>query len=286
MNLDTNSGGRRLSRQSSVPAPVISVVTATRNCAAELERTMLSVLGQRVEGLEYIIVDGGSSDGTLELLRKYEDKLEYWVSEPDGGIADAFNKGLSLAGGGVVGILNAGDTYEPGALAAVTAAASADPAAEVFYGRVRYCRPGGDDFTLEPDHTLLKGGMTLSHPACFVRLGAYRKYGFFDAGFKIAMDYELLLRFYLGGAVFRKLDLLAANMDMDGVSNIRWFSAYREGARAVRRHLGVPRAVMYFIGAVLKKSLSTALERVGLDALLDIVRTKRAALKRTKLGQR
>lgn len=275
-------GGRRLSSANGRPAPRLTVITVSYNCAGALEETIASVLGQGIAGLEYIVVDGGSTDGTPDLLRKFGDRLEYWASEPDKGITEAFNKGLSLARGELVGILNAGDAYEPGALAAVCASAAEDKSADVFYGRVRYRRPAGGDFVLEPDHALLPGGMTLSHPACFVRLQAYARYGAFDESYAIAMDYELMLRFFFGGAVFRKLDLVAARMNLEGVSNRRWVETIREGARAKLKFQGRLRSSAYFVSTVLKQGLVYALEWAGFTALLDAARSRRKTLKRTR----
>src|ERR1700742_4639960 len=107
-------GGLRLKgikKQSEIDNPLVSVVTVVYNGAKHLEQTINSVLNQSHKNVEYIIIDGGSTDGTLDIIKRYEDKIDYWQSERDGGIYFAMNKGVSLAKGELIGILNADDFY-------------------------------------------------------------------------------------------------------------------------------------------------------------------------------
>lgn len=90
----------------------ISIVTVSYNAAKTIEQTIKSVINQTYSNIEYIVIDGGSTDGTVDIIRKYEDRIAYWVSEPDGGIFDAMNKGIKVATGEVVGIINSDDWYE------------------------------------------------------------------------------------------------------------------------------------------------------------------------------
>ncbi len=117
---DTLKGGRRergQQRSSSPDQPLVSIVTVVFNGAATLERTMQSVFTQSYPNIEYIIVDGGSKDGTVELLRKHEERLDLWVSERDRGIYDAMNKGVALCSGAWVALINADDWCEPDTVA-------------------------------------------------------------------------------------------------------------------------------------------------------------------------
>ena len=109
-------GGRRTTGKSGTACFKVSVVTVVYNGAATLERTIQSVLAQDLPDIEYIIVDGGSNDGTLDIIRRYEDRLTYWISEKDQGIYDAMNKGVSLCTGEWVGLINADDAYADGAV--------------------------------------------------------------------------------------------------------------------------------------------------------------------------
>jgi glycosyltransferase involved in cell wall biosynthesis len=277
------SGGARVSRSAEGRTlPLISIVTIVYNCEKSIEGTMRSVFDQGVPNLEYIVVDGGSTDATVNVIRAFDDKLEYWASEKDKGIPDALNKGLSLARGEIVGLINSGDAYEPGALAALAALATQDKETDVFYGAVRYIRPGGGGFILYPDHSLLKDKMSLSHPGCFVRLETYRKYGVFDPAYSISTDYELLLRFCFAGAKFRPLGSLAARMDMVGISNRKWFAAIWEGALAKKRYQGTLNAIFYFIRTILQRFIVNVLESSGFTPVLDFYRKRRRRLKRLR----
>jgi len=106
-------------KQSYPGRPLISIVTVVYNGAKHLEQTILSVLKQSYPNVEYLIIDGGSTDGTLEIIRQYEEAIDYWISETDKGIYDAMNKGISLASGDYIVFLNADDWYERGAIESV-----------------------------------------------------------------------------------------------------------------------------------------------------------------------
>ena len=108
-------------------APLISIITPSFNQAAFLEETLLSVLGQDYPAIEYIVIDGGSTDGSVAILERYADQLAYWVSEPDAGQADAINKGFAKATGKYVAWLNSDDVYLPGAVATAVAALEEKP---------------------------------------------------------------------------------------------------------------------------------------------------------------
>lgn len=273
-------GGKRYSAQQEEGLPAISIITIAYNCRRDLEKTIHSVLSQGISGLEYIVVDGGSTDSTPDLLRELDSRIDYWVSEKDKGISDAFNKGIAQVRGDIVGIINSGDIYEPGALQQVLAEAKRAGAADVLYGRVRYHSANAPDFEFYPEHEFLRNRMTLSHPACFVRLAAYKKFGLFDLDYSIAMDYELMLRFYCGGAKFYKLDFLAARMDMCGVSHTKWFAVLKETAYAKRKHQGAMTALVYFLSAIVRKGVVTFLEHIGFLPIIDRLRAKRDKLRK------
>lgn len=181
--------------------PLISVITVVFNGAATLEHTIRSVIGQTYDNVEHIIIDGGSTDATLDILRKYEDNIDYWVSEKDNGIYDAMNKGIRLATGDVVGILNSDDFYAgPQVIEKVTALFK-ESGADALFADLVYVRPdnldrvvryySGAGFT--PDK--FAWGWMPPHPTFFVRRELYERYGLFRIDYKIAADYELTTRF-------------------------------------------------------------------------------------------
>lgn len=179
--------------------PRITIVTPSFNQAAFLERTILSVLEQDYPNLEYIIVDGGSTDGSVDIIRKYSDKLAWWVSEPDGGQTDAINKGLRRATGEWVGWQNSDDVYYPGAFQNLAAAAAKSPKAGLIIGDMmlidEYDRTLRDIRYVKPSYNaLLAEGMVLTNQAAFWRRHLHEEIGFLAEDMHYAFDYEWFLR--------------------------------------------------------------------------------------------
>jgi len=198
-----------------IPQTKITVITPTFNAGKYLEQTLASVADQHYPDLEYIIVDGGSTDKTLDIIRANEGLVTRWVSEPDNGISDAFNKGIRMASGDIIGIINADDYYHPGALAAVAQAAQENPDADVFYGDAIHERFDGSGVIhfrpMQDIGRCVWKRMPVSHPATFIRRSTYERFGVFDTNYRLAMDYELVLRIYRRGARFRYVDAVLAH---------------------------------------------------------------------------
>ena len=118
--------------------PTFSIITITYNAVRLVEQTLLNVLSQSYPNIEYIVIDGGSTDGTVDIIRRYESGLAYWVSEPDKGIYDAMNKGIGMATGDVIGFLNADDYYQDGGVLETIAEAFAQHGADAVHGNLHY----------------------------------------------------------------------------------------------------------------------------------------------------
>lgn len=255
--------------------PRFSIITVTFNSARYLYETMASVLAQDFPDLEYILVDGGSTDGTLDIIKEHaaRDGRIRWLTEPDEGIADAFNKGLELATGEVVGIINSDDTYRPGALRAVAETFAAQPDCDVFHGDMLRFQGGRPLFLLKPSDVErhIWHEMPLNHPATFVTLRAYRKVGGFDTGLKVAMDYDLVLRLFRAGCRFCYIDRMLANMRYGGASDAGFMSGLRE-VREVSIKARYPywKAYFWFSWRVIKVSLKNILRRMGLFRFMRI----------------
>ncbi|RKT45270.1 glycosyltransferase family 2 protein [Thiocapsa rosea] len=204
----------------------ISVITATWNCAGTLGDCLASVAGQTHAEREHLLIDGGSTDGTLAVLEAHRAGLAVLVSEPDGGIYDALNKGIGLASGDVVGFLHADDVYADTRVLARVADAFADPTVEAVYGdlayvakedtgrMIRYWRSGA----YRPER--LRWGWMPPHPTLYLRRSLYADFGVFDTRYRIAADYDLMLRMLtrMTGRVVYVPELLV-RMRVGGVSN-------------------------------------------------------------------
>lgn len=196
----------------------ISIITVCKNSEKTIEQTIQSVVRAQDGKLEYIIVDGGSSDGTLDIIKKYEKEIEIAISEPDGGIYEAMNKGIALASGEVIGIINSDDWYEPETFDIVRRC-FCETDAEVVCGKLNFVYPDGKREIMEPENIeKLRYEMIVPHPTAFVKREAYWKYGEFETKFRIAADYELMLRFYTKGAKFCNVDRVLANFRVGGAS--------------------------------------------------------------------
>lgn len=200
--------------------PKISIITITYNSEATLDETILSVTMQAYPALEYVIIDGGSTDGTLDIIQKYKDKIQIVVSEPDHGISDAFNKGITKATGEIIGIINSDDILLPGALQKV--AEEYDPKVDVYSGHILFWDVDTDEtFSSYPDVTFdtLKLQYNVAHPARFIRKDAYERYGLYRKSLRYMMDIELLCRFYKQGARFMLIDSPLAKFRIGGTTN-------------------------------------------------------------------
>lgn len=179
----------------------ISIITVCYNSAETIEYAIKSVLAQTHPDIEYIIIDGASKDGTAGIIRKYKDKIAKFVSEPDKGIYDAMNKGLKLATGDIVGILNSDDFYADKFVLEKVAKKFQETGVNCLWGDLVYINRNDVDKIVrfwkssEYGEGKFKNGWYPPHPAFFVKKEVYGKYGLFDLNFKIAADIEIMLRF-------------------------------------------------------------------------------------------
>lgn len=183
-------------------APRISVITAVFNNRAGISEAIDSVLGQTYSGIEPVVIDGGSTDGTLEVLERCRERLGVLVSEPDRGIYDALNKGIRRSSGEVVGFLHSDDLFFDRESVSRIAAAFSDPAVAAVYGDLLYVKK--DDTAGIVRHWVagpysperLRRGWMPPHPTLYVRRAVYERIGLFDTRYRIAADYDWMLRFF------------------------------------------------------------------------------------------
>lgn len=180
----------------------ISIITVSYNAAGTIAGTIESVLGQDYPEVEYIVVDGASSDGTQEIISSFGDRISKVVSEPDEGLYDAMNKGLSLATGDIIGILNADDFYESGQVLSKVVNKMNQAQADALFADLVYVNDDdlekvvryypGKGFTPEK---MLSGNMP-PHPTFFLRKSFYDQFGGFDTSYEICADFDLMVRFF------------------------------------------------------------------------------------------
>jgi glycosyltransferase involved in cell wall biosynthesis len=178
---------------------LISIVTPSFNQDRYIEQTIQSVLSQDYPSIEYILVDGGSTDGTVNIIQKYEEKLAFWVSETDRGQTDAINKGFERAKGDILAWINSDDTYEPGAIAAAVTYLQEHPEVGMVYGDCNYINESGNVIgkfnAAQTNYRLLRQGYThIPQQTMFFRAELWKQVGPLDPSFYFAMDYDLWTR--------------------------------------------------------------------------------------------
>jgi glycosyltransferase involved in cell wall biosynthesis len=256
-----NSGGLRSKgkfKKSLQDKPLITIITITLNSEKYLEQTILSVLNQPYENVEYIVIDGGSTDGTVEIIKKYDNFIDYWISEKDKGVSNAFNKGIVFATGDIIGLINSDDWYEPETFNKVTEVFENDKSIGLIHGDLSFWKDARFLFTLFPHENpeRLWKEMIYNHPTCFVSLETYKKHGFFDETLKLAMDYDLILRFYVKGVKFKYVNDVLANLRLEGLSDKQAIQSFRE-VLASSIHYGYSslNAHLWYFYKVLKEKL-------------------------------
>jgi len=204
----------------------VTIITVVRNCRAEIAECIESVLAQTYENIEYIVIDGVSTDGTLEIIQSYQDRITRIISEKDTGPYDAMNKGLKLASGDIVGFLHADDFYAGPKVIEDVVSKMAEAETDSLYGDLVYVQRRHIDRVVrrwrsgEFKKDSFRLGWMPPHPTFFAKKTIYEKWGGFDTTFRIAADYDLLLRFlYRGGISTVYLAEVFIHMRWGGLSN-------------------------------------------------------------------
>ncbi|KAA6303770.1 MAG: putative glycosyltransferase [Candidatus Ordinivivax streblomastigis] len=213
----------------------ISVITVSFNCVNTIEETIKSVLSQNYEDMEYIIIDGGSVDGTIGIIKKYEDKIIYWISEPDKGVCDAYNKGIKQAKGKLICIINSDDILLPGVLNKIDEQIKSGT--DIIYGDTLFYQKEFGEERLKVATSKInfsKGNFYgMLHPSILIRKSAYEKFGLYDVSCKYVGDRELMLRMYERGAKFQKINLTVARYSSGGATGVQNYSKVAFESRKV-----------------------------------------------------
>lgn len=219
-----------------------SIITVSYNSALTIERTIKSVLNQTYDNIEYIIVDGNSRDETVAIVKRYEAAFGgrlRWTSEPDDGLYFAMDKGIEMATGELIGIINSDDWYEENAVEIMIKEYSRVMTEKqydeglVLYGKMRSWDGDKEIRVARGDHNKLRESM-IGHPTCFVSARTYEKYGAFDTRYISASDYDMMLRFYEYGVRFEPVEKVIANFSLGGMCSTG--KAYYDLLKVKRRH--------------------------------------------------
>ena len=244
----------------------ITIITVSLNAVQTIEQTIRSVLDQSYPNLEYIIIDGGSTDGTLEIIDNYRKNLALVISERDDGIYSAFNKGLRRASGDLIGILNADDLYAPWTLNTIAETYTSHPDYDIFYGKVVVLDENRCRWTVYPlgDPCQLFDRMSISHPAVFATKKTYEINGLFDETYKIAGDWDFLLRCLQDGSRFYPIDKVLTAFRNEGVSSGMSSALRKENKLIYSRYLNTLTALQKNLKMELKYGARCLLEQIGM----------------------
>jgi glycosyltransferase involved in cell wall biosynthesis len=204
----------------------VSLITVSFNSEKTIRDTIESVLSQNYKFIEYLVIDGGSTDSTLDIINDYKEKIQVVVSEPDSGIYDAMNKGVRLSSGDVIGVINSDDFYpDSNVISTVVKAFEEDDNSELVLGGVDFVKNTDLNNSVRRYSSkyfmpwMMRFGIMPAHPAAFIRKEAYDQVGKYKLNYKIAADFDLLLRLLVANkSPYAKLDRLCVRMRLGGVS--------------------------------------------------------------------
>lgn len=202
--------------------PKISIVTPSFNSVDTIEETIQSVINQDYTNIEYLVIDGGSTDGTIELLKKYKTNINYWVSEKDNGIYHAMNKGIAAATGDYIGIINSDDCYTLEAVSKVASLIKDTQNTDAVYANSRYIIPNRPPIIIKGRNPLTRSdfyNMPMAHTTVFIKKKCFEQFGTFDESFKASGDFDLLFRFFDKGVNFRYLDEVLTEIKFGGLTS-------------------------------------------------------------------
>ena len=220
--------------------PKISIITVCYNSEAHIEECIQSIVNQPYQNKEYIVIDGGSTDGTIDIINKYRDKISYFISESDRGISDAFNKGIRVATGDIIGILNSDDFMMPDVLSKI--ALEYEEGVDVYRG---YCVTWNETLntkrTLRPNNRfgVPPFGAVICHESSFITKERYAIVGNYNVDFKYVMDLELFVRMYKDKHLKVKfMDVCVITFRQGGASSSSALKIERERKELVLRNGG------------------------------------------------
>jgi glycosyltransferase involved in cell wall biosynthesis len=241
--------------------PLVSIITIVYNGEKSLEQTIQSVLNQTYENIEYVIIDGGSTDGTLDIIRRYENKIAYWMSEPDEGIYDAMNKGIYLATGEWINFMNAGDTFY-----------QSDTVEKVFgsnFGNADSIY-GNNEIVYNSELSVIRRamdikdlwkGIIVNHQSMFVKTDIMRKRPF-NPAYKIGADYEFIYSAYMDKCKFHKTETVISSTAQGGLSDMNIIPNIKEQWMIAKRHNPSLKVNAYYLWLILYAVMKNIIKKI------------------------
>jgi glycosyltransferase involved in cell wall biosynthesis len=255
----------------------ISIVTIVYNGRDVLERTINSVIDQTYDNIEYIVVDGNSNDGTVDIIKRYEDRIHIWISEEDGGIYDAINKGIALASGDIVGIIHSGDYYYKDAIKNVAEIYNSHGDDSVYFGNMEILDPESMHRTKRivniKSFFFMRSGMSIPHPSIFIPLKLYEKYGVYDIKYAVASDYDLLFRYIMVNKInFIYIDKILSCFTLGGVSSNILKTAREAHIVRINNGIGKFESSIYLLKSLLFYYIVLIFKAIGAGYVVDMYR--------------
>lgn len=270
-------GGTGVPKAGESGMPLLSIITVVYNGMRDLGRTLDSVAAQDYPRIEQIVVDGGSTDGTLDLVQSRGAGIAKWISEPDGGIYDAMNKGVALATGDWILFINADDWLEsPGILTRLVREYLSQDRCDVLVGSTRYFRDGKPLYVGKSIPGLMGRELCINHTSALARRGLFAEHGLYRLDLRLASDNEWFYRVSRNlQAKFQVTDIIISNMSLKGASDRNWILAYRELYR-IRSFSGIRPIsnVILLLFQLSRMGTRRFLERLGLDAWVRAYRRR------------
>lgn len=244
----------------------ISIITVSYNAEKTIEKTICSVLGQKYSNIEYIIIDGASNDDTLNIIKKYANQIAFWSSEPDNGIYDAMNKGLEKATGDIIAFLNSDDWYPMDAVENVVKAFERD--VDIVYGDTIKVRENGCEVYSSAENSPIEDlhyHMVMCHQAVFARKALFVKYGNFNLNYRIASDYEWLLKCFVNKARFIYIPKGVCYFRDGGVSSTQILPCVKEQRQIALKYLPEQKKDKYLL--LINEMYQGAIYRVKMEEI-------------------
>lgn len=203
---------------------LITIITVCYNSEKTIKRTLDSLLNQTNSDFEYIVVDGDSTDNTINIIEEYMPRFNgqmKYISEKDDGIYDAMNKGISLSTGDYIALLNSDDWYEKHTIEVVKDAIKNDNDIDIYYGYIRLIKNGKEYMVRRNNYEfIMEGTGMIQHPTCFIKKEAYDQIGTYDTSYKVCADQDLMIRMITSGKTYRGIDNILTNFSIGGISTV------------------------------------------------------------------